>query len=43
MKRYNHTTRTSKTFQIPFAGAFGFKEKAYFTVEGAETPVEVKF
>jgi LemA protein len=27
-----------------FAGTFGFKEKAYFTaVEGAETPVEVKF
>ncbi|MGO4819394.1 LemA family protein [Flavobacterium sp. W22_SRS_FP1] len=27
-----------------FAGVFGFKEKAYFTaVEGAETPVEVKF
>lgn len=27
-----------------FAGVFGFKEQAYFTaVEGAETPVEVKF
>ncbi len=27
-----------------FAGAFGFKEKAYFqSVEGAEKPVEVKF
>ncbi|SDW82120.1 LemA family protein [Flavobacterium degerlachei] len=27
-----------------FAGMFGFKEKAYFTaVEGADTPVEVKF
>ena len=34
-----------KTFpNTLFAGAFGFKEKVYFTaVEGAETPVEVKF
>jgi LemA protein len=34
-----------KTFpNTLFAGAFGFEEKVYFTaVEGAETPVEVKF
>lgn len=34
-----------KTFpNTLFAGTFGFKEKVYFTaVEGAETPVEVKF
>ncbi len=34
-----------KTFpNTLFAGAFGFKEKVYFTaVEAAETPVEVKF
>jgi LemA protein len=42
VKPYNNHVKTFPNSL--FAGMFGFQEKAYFAaVEGAETPVEVKF